>query len=113
MKLMIIGAATGFAVGATLGGGAFGLPGLLGFGALGALLGGATLPGIARASAGEYSRHTHMVQCPETGETFPVTLTPESAMRAAEGEGCPEVANCPRWKTRGRCSGPCAKQLEP
>ena len=113
MHVLLIGVVLGFVIGAVLGGGPLGLLGMFIGGGLGAVTGGFVLPVLVAASADEYARHPHIVECPATGEHFPVMVGRESARAAAfqRDDASPSVVDCPRWRTHGRCNGPCAKQL--
>jgi len=112
MLVMFIGAMIGLLIGAVLGGGAFGPLGILAGAALGTFTGAIVMPLMQSASADEFARHPHMVSCPATGTEMPITVTRESARKAAFNRGeLPRVEDCPRWREIGRCSGPCASQL--
>lgn len=112
MRIMLIGACIGFVVGAVLGGGGLGLLGLLAGGGFGAFTGAIVLPLFTSASAGEFARHAHLVSCPASGTLIPVTVTRESALAASfHPDVTPEIADCPRWREHGKCSGPCASEL--
>jgi len=112
MRVLFIGAGAGLVFGAMLGGGPFGLLGMIIGASLGALAGGTLLPLLTHASASEYARHPHLVSCPESGQTVPVTVAPESLHDAFFKKGShPHVTDCPRWSERGKCSSPCEKDL--
>jgi hypothetical protein len=110
----MIGASIGFMTGAVLGGGPFGGIGMIVGGGLGGLIGAMLLPALTSASATEYARHPHLVNCPEIGKSVPVTVAPESVREAFfKTRGHARVADCPRWRTRGKCDAPCEKDLTP
>lgn len=113
MHVLLIGACIGFVIGAVLGGGPFGLLGLMAGGAIGAVSGALLLRLFVRASADEYARHTHIVTCPATGERLPVMVSKESARKASFDRTLhPRVVSCPRWKEHGRCDGLCVANVQ-
>lgn len=111
MRVSIVGGSIGFMTGVVLGAGPFGPIGGIVGGALGGLTGALLLPVLTTASASEYARHSHLVNCPATGKTMPVMVVPESARDTFKAGGHARVAECPRWQTHGKCSAPCEKDL--